>query len=296
MIKSKNYKIYQMGINFIMILVSLSTIFPLILLFMSSISSESSLIAHGYSFIPKEFSLNAYKYIMLNKGTIFRAYGITIIVTVAGTVINILISSLMAFALSDKTLPFRNIISFYVFFTMLFSGGLVPSYIMWTSTFHIKNTIWALMVPNFLMSAMSVMLIRTFFTTSIPEALYEAARIDGAGYLTIFRHIVIPLGKPILVTMGIFSGLGYWNDWTNGLYYINDSKFYSIQTLLNKMIQDIQAIQANASAASSGAAMAVPQVSVRMAIAFVVLLPILVIYPFLQKYFEKGIALGAVKG
>ncbi len=296
MIKSKNYKIYQMGINFIMILVSLSTIFPLILLFMSSISSESSLIAHGYSFIPKEFSLNAYKYIMLNKGTIFRAYGITIIVTVAGTVINILISSLMAFALSDKTLPFRNIISFYVFFTMLFSGGLVPSYIMWTSTFHIKNTIWALMVPNFLMSAMNVMLIRTFFTTSIPEALYEAARIDGAGYLTIFRHIVIPLGKPILVTMGLFSGLGYWNDWTNGLYYINDSKFYSIQTLLNKMIQDIQAIQANASAASSGAAMAVPQVSVRMAIAFVVLLPILVIYPFLQKYFEKGIALGAVKG
>ncbi len=296
MIKSKIFKIYQTGINFILILVSLSTILPLVLLFMSSISSESSLIVHGYSFIPKEFSLDAYKYILLNKGTIFQAYGITIIVTVAGTIVNLFMSSLMAFALSDKNLPFRNAISFYVLFTMLFNGGLVPSYIMWTSTFHIKNTIWALLLPNFLMSAMNVMLIRTFFITSIPDALYEAARIDGAGYLIIFNRIVLPLGKPILVTIGLFSGLAYWNDWTNGLYYITDSKFYSIQTLLNKMIQDIQAIQANATAASSGAAMRVPQVSVRMAIAFVALLPILAVYPFLQKYFEKGIALGAVKG
>ncbi|MGB8453002.1 MAG: carbohydrate ABC transporter permease [Anaerocolumna sp.] len=296
MIKSKSYKIYQTGINAIMILVSLTTILPLVLLFMSSVSSESSLIAYGYSFIPKEFSLDAYKYIILNKGTIFQAYGITIFVTVVGTIVNLGMSSMMAFALSDKKLPFRNIISFYVFFTMLFSGGLVPSYIMWTSTFHIKNTIWALILPNFLMSAMNVMLIRTYFATSIPEALYEAARIDGAGYFKIFYRIVLPLGKPILVTMGLFSGLAYWNDWTNGLYYITDSKLYSIQTLLNKMIQDIQAIQANASAASAGAAMAVPQVSVRMAIAFVALLPVLAVYPFLQKYFEKGIALGAVKG
>ena len=296
MIKSKSYKLYQTGINIIMILVSLGTILPLVLLFTSSISSESALIADGYSFIPKEFSLDAYKYILLNKGTIFQAYGITILVTVVGTVVNIGMSSLMAFALSDKSLPFRNIISFYVFFTMLFSGCLVPSYIMWTSTFHIKNTIWALLLPNFLMSAMNVMLIRTYFITSIPEALYEAARIDGAGYFKIFYRIVLPLGKPILVTMGLFSGLAYWNDWTNGLYYVTDSKLYSIQTLLNKMIQDIQAIQANAAAASAGAAMAVPQVSVRMAIAFVALLPILAVYPFLQKYFEKGIALGAVKG
>lgn len=296
MIKSRSFKIYQTCINIVLILVSLCTILPLVLLFMSSISSESSLISHGYSFIPKEFSLDAYKYILLNKGTIFRAYGVTILVTVLGTAINLLLSSLMAFGLSHKTVPFRNFISFYVFFTMLFSGGLVPSYIMWTSTFHIKNTLWALMVPNFLMSAMNVMLIRTFFMTSIPDALYEAARIDGAGYLTIFRQIVLPLGKPILVTMGLFSGLAYWNDWTNGLYYITDSKYYSIQTLLNKMIQDIQAIQANSSAAAAGAAMAVPQVSTRMAIAFVALLPILAIYPFLQKYFEKGIALGAVKG
>ena len=135
-----------------------------------------------------------------------------------------------------------------------------------------------------------------YYSTSIPEALYEAAKIDGASYLYIFRKIVLPMGKPILVTMGLFSGLGYWNDWTNGLYYINDAKLYSIQNLLNKMIQDIQALQANASASASSAIMQIPTVSVRMAIAFVALLPILVIYPFLQKYFAEGIALGAVKG
>lgn len=295
MIQSKSFKLYQLIINIILILVTLSTVIPLVLLFMSSISSESSLIAHGYSFLPKEFSLEAYAYIWQNRGTIFRAYGITILITIIGTLGNVGLSSLMAFALTNRKLPFRRIISFYIFFTMLFSGGLVPSYIMWTSTFHIKNTIWALLLPNFFLSPMNVMLIRTYFATSIPEALYEAAEIDGAGYFTVFRKVVLPLGKPILVTMGLFSGLTYWNDWTNGLYYITNSKLYSIQTLLNKMIQDIQAIQANA-AASSGAAVAIPQVSIRMAIAFVAVLPILIIYPFLQKYFAQGIALGAVKG
>lgn len=296
MIKSKGYKLYQLIINIILILVTLSTVIPLVLLFMSSISSESSLIAHGYSFIPKEFSLDAYAYIWQNRGTIFRAYGITILITLIGTAGNVGLSSMMAFALTNRKLPLRRFISFYIFFTMLFSGGLVPSYIMWTSTFHIKNTIWALLIPNFLLSPMNVMLIRTYFVTSIPEPLYEAAEIDGAGYFTVFRRVVLPLGKPILVTMALFSGLAYWNDWTNGLYYITNSKLYSIQTLLNKMIQDIQAIQANAAAASSGAAVAVPQVSIRMAIAFVAVLPILMIYPFLQKYFAQGIALGAVKG
>ncbi len=296
MIKSRNFKIYQAIIHGILICVTLTMVLPLVLLFISSISSESSLIVRGYSFIPEEFSLDAYKYIWQNKDTVFRAYVITIIVTIAGTAVNLALSSAMAFALTDRRLPFKNIITFYIFFTMLFSGGLVPSYIMWTTTFHIKNTLFALLIPNLLLSPMNVILIRTYMKTSVPEALYEAARIDGAGTLRLFSQIAIPLSKPILVTMGLFSGLAYWNDWTNGLYYINDAKLYSIQTLLNKMIQDIQAIQANATAASSGAAMAVPQISIRMAIAFVALLPILIVYPFLQKYFQKGIAIGAVKG
>ena len=287
---------YQIEINIVLSIVSLIMILPLVLLFMSSISSEKSLLVYGYSFIPEEFSLDAYRYILRNKGTIFRAYGTTIFVTAVGTTLNLLLSSMMAYPLSLKNLPFRNVISFYVLFTMLFSGGLVPSYIMWTNTFHIKNTILALILPNFMLSAMNVMLIRTYYSSSIPVDIYEAAQIDGASYFYIYRKIVIPLGKPIMVTMALFSGLTYWNEWTNGLYYINRPELYSIQTLLNKMIQDIQAIQANASASSAAAAMEIPQVSIRMAIAFVALAPILIVFPFLQKYFASGIALGAVKG
>lgn len=296
MIHSRANRRYQFIINFVLILVTIIMIAPLVLLFMSSVSSEASLLVHGYSFFPKEFSLAAYEYIFTNGATIFRAYGITIIITIVGTSCNLLLSSMTAYALSIRKLPFRNLISFYVFFTMLFNGGLVPSYLMWTSTFHIKNTLWALIVPNLMLSAMNVILVRTYYTSSIPEALYEAAKVDGASYVRMYKDIVLPMGKPILVTVGLFSGLGYWNDWTNGLYYINDAKLYSVQNLLNKMIQDIQALQANAAAASGGAAMRIPTVSVRMAIAFVALLPVLILYPFLQKYFAEGIALGAVKG
>lgn len=296
MIKSKSYWRYQISINAVLILITLIMILPLVLLFMSSVSSESSLLNKGYSFFPQEFSLAAYQYIMSNGQTIFRAYGMTILVTVIGTALNLFLSSTMAYALSIRKLPFRNIISFYIFFTMIFNGGLVPSYLMWTTMFHIKNTIWALIVPNFLLSAMNVILVRTYYMTGIPEALYESAKIDGASYFTIYHRIVLPMGKPILVTVGLFTGLGYWNDWTNGLYYVNDAKLFTVQLLLNKMIQDVQALQANASSSGANALLQVPTVSVRMAIAFIALLPILVIYPFLQKYFAEGIAIGAVKG
>lgn len=296
MIRSRNFYIYQTVIHFILICLTLVIVLPLILLFVSSLSSERSLIVNGYSFLPAEFSLDAYRYIWQNRGTVFRAYSITIIVTLAGTVLNIVISAMMAYGLSDRKLLFRGFFNFYIFFTMIFNGGLVPAYIMWTNTFHIKNTIFALLVPNLLANAMNVILIRTYMMNSIPESLYEAAMIDGAGHWTMFTNIAIPLSKPILVAVGLFSGLAYWNDWTNGLYYLTDSKLYSIQVLLNKMIQDIQAIQANSAAASAGAAMSVPHISIRMAIAFVALAPILVLYPFLQKYFAEGITLGALKG
>jgi putative aldouronate transport system permease protein len=236
-------------------------------------------------------------YILGNSSTIFKAYGITIFVTVVGTAIHIMLAILMAYPLSIRKLPFRNAISFYVFFTMLFSGGLVPSYIMWSNTFHIKNSIWAMIIPNYLLGAMDIILIRTFFMSNIPEALYEAAEIDGAGYLSRLWNVALPLGKPIIVTIGLFTGVMYWNDWTNGLYYINNPDIYSIQVLLNIMIRNIMAIQqSNTAAIGNSAINSVPAVSVRMAIAFVALIPILCIYPFLQKYFAKGIALGAVKG
>ncbi len=295
MIMSKGRKAYQVVINIIMIFVTLCMILPLLLLFMSSITEESTLIVNGYSFFPEKFSLGAYAYIMQNSATIFRAYGITIVVTVVGTSLSLILASLTAFPLSLKNLPGRSVLSFVVFFTMLFSGGLVPSYIMWTTVFNVRNTIFAYIFPNFLLGAFNIILLRTFFTTSIPVDIYEAAEIDGATYPLIYWKIVLPLGKPILVTIGLFTGLTYWNDWTNGLYYINKSDMLSIQALLNRMIQDIQALLAN-STANSGALLQIPQVSIRMAIAFVAILPILIVYPFLQKYFASGIMLGAVKG
>lgn len=295
MVLSKGRRVYQVAIHFLLFAVTVVMVLPLLLLIVSSVTDENSLIANGYSFFPKNLNMGAYEYILLNASSIFRAYGITITVTAIGTAASLLFVSLLAFPLSLKDLPGKRIVNFYVVFTMLFSGGLVPSYIMWATQFGIKNTIFAYILPNFLLSAFNIVLVRTFFMTSIPSEIYEAAKIDGAGYVKIYWKIVLPLGKPILATVGLFSGLAYWNDWTNGLYYITDSKMLSIQSLLNKMIQDIQALAAN-STAGSGAMMQIPQVSVRMAIAVVAILPILVIYPFLQKYFADGIMLGAVKG
>jgi len=294
-VESGKMKVYQLVVNFLLLLVTLCMVLPLVLLFLSSITDEKVLVANGYSFIPEKFSLAAYEYIIQQASTIWRAYGITIFVTLAGTAGSLFLASLTAFPISIPELPGRNVISFFVFFTMLFSGGLVPSYIMWTTIFGIRNTIYAYLLPNFLLSAFNIILIRTFFQTNIPGEIYDAAKIDGASYMKIYWKIVLPLGKPILAAVGLFTALTYWNDWTNGLYYISDPKLLSIQTLLNRMVQDIKALTAN-SAASSGTLLHIPQVSIRMAIAFVAILPILMIYPFLQKYFASGIMLGAVKG
>ncbi len=296
MIMSNGRRAYQIVINVILLLVALVMILPLLLLFMSSITDENILIANGYSFFPEKFSLYAYRYILQNYMTIFRAYGITILVTLIGTSASIVLVTMLAYPLSLKELPGKRLLNFYVLFTMLFNGGLVPSYIMWTNSFHIKNTIWAYVLPNLLLGAFNIILARTYFKSSIPEDIYEAAKIDGAGYLKIYWKMVLPLGKPIIVTVGLFTGLHYWNDWTNGLYYINKSEMLSIQALLNRMILDIQALNANAGSASGTDVLAIPQVSIRMAISFVAVLPILLVFPFLQRYFASGIMLGAVKG
>ena len=229
-------------------------------------------------------------------GKILRAYGVSILVTVIGTLINVGLSALMAYPLSVKNLPGRNAMNFFVFFTMLFNGGIVPSYLLWSSL-GVKDTMFAQLLPNFLVSAWNVMMIRTYFTTSIPDALYEAAEIDGATQFQIFRKIVIPLGKPILVTMGTFAGLTYWNDWTNGLYYITRNKdVYNIQNLLNTMISNIQYLASSSNSNVTSAAAAIPSTAIQMAIAFVAILPIMLIFPFFQKYYTKGLTLGGVKG
>ena len=291
---------YQILANTVMLLVTALVILPFVLLLMSSLTDENVLLANGYSFIPGKFSLGAYEYIFRSGDKIFRAYGMTILITATGTVANIAMTALFAYPLSLKKLPARRVITFLVFFTMLFNGGLVPSYILWSNYIGVKDTVWGLILPNLMLSPMNILLMRTYFETSIPDTLYEAAQIDGASQPKIFTSIVLPLGKPILVTIGTFSALASWNDWNNGLYYITQrTDLYAIQSLLNKMVSDIQFLSQNSGNVSSDLAATlskVPSTGVQMAIAFVAILPIIAVFPFLQKYYSKGIALGAVKG
>ena len=273
------------------------TLSPIALLVLSSFTDEQEIVSSGYTLFPKKWSLDSYVYMIKQGSTIFRAYAISIVVTVVGTAVSVLLTTMLAYPMSRKSFKARNALSFLVFFTMLFNGGIVPSYIMWTGTFHIKDTIFAQLLPNFLLSAWNVMMIRTYFTTSIPDGLYEAAEIDGASQFTIFWKIVLPLGKPILVTMGTFAGLAYWNDWTNGLYYIvKNTGLYNVQNLLNQMVQNIQFLTQSSNSNVTAAASTIPATGIQMAIAFVAILPIMLIFPSFQKYYAKGIALGAVKG
>ena len=275
--------------------IAISIIIPFVLLFMSSITDETTITRYGYSFWPKEFSLSAYAYLWKSASTIVRAYIISILVTVAGTLLGLILTVLCAYPLSRRDLPGRNIMTFFVFFTMLFNGGLVPTYLIYTQYFHIKNTIWALLVPNLLVQAYNVMLAKTFFQTSIPVEILEAARVDGAKEIVIFGKIVLPLSKPIFATLGLFISVTYWNDWTNGLIYLTDSKWFSLQNLLNRMTSNIQFLSSNSLGGNLSTA-DLPSQTVRMAIAIIGVVPMMAAYPFFQKYFVKGIALGAVKG
>lgn len=291
--KGKSFQIFA---HIIMIIIVICCVAPFILLLLSSFTEEESLIVNGYSFFPKQFSTYAYEYLLSDSGAMLRAYGISILVTIGGTFINLLLTILYAYPLSRKELPGRNFFAFFLFFTMLFSGGLVPSYIMWTRTFHVQNTIFALLIPNLLLSAFNVIMMRTYFNANIPDAVVEAARIDGAGEFRILFTVVLPMALPILATIGLLVGLSYWNDWTNGLYYINDDKLFSVQVLLTNIQRNMDALKKTAASGGSISVANIPSTSVKMALAVLGVLPVMIIYGFLQKYFVKGIAVGAVKG
>ncbi len=288
-------KTFQAVSHIIMVGLALLCVLPFVLLIVSSITEEKTLIKYGYSFIPLKISFDAYKYLLIDSSSIVRGYLISIVITAIGTLTNLVFTTLFAYPLSRKDLPCRNIFAFFVFFTMLFNGGLIPSYMMWTQIFHIKDTLWALIVPNLLLGAFYIIMMRTYFTSNIPDAVIEAARIDGSGETGILVKIVLPMSLPIIATLALLVGLGYWNDWLNGLYFINDDKLYSIPVILNKMLLDVQFMKSNSSA-SSVRGMSLPATGIKMAVAVMGALPMLIVYPFFQKYFVKGITIGAVKG
>ncbi len=294
MMKSENRSWQWIG-YIVFTLLSAACLIPFVLLISSSFTQEDEIIKNGYSFFPAVFSTEAYQYLLGSGSSIFRSYGITILVTVIGTTAGLFMTALLAYPISRGDYPARNKIAFIVFFTMLFNGGLVPSYLVYTQLFHIKDTIWALIVPGLLMNGFNVMLMRTFFRTSIPMAVIESASIDGAGEWRIFHAIVLRLSVPVLATVGLFQTIFYWNDWMNGTIYLTDAKLYGIQNVLNRILSDAQFL-ASSNLGSNVSTVAAPLESVKMAIAVIGVIPILVAYPFFQKYFVKGITIGAVKG
>ncbi len=290
-------KCFEIISTVILAVLAVIALLPIILIVIASFTDETTLLRNGYSFFPEKWSTDAYVYMLQQGATIFRAYGISVLVTLIGTVISVLITTMIAYPMSRKNFKYKNILAFFVFFTMLFNGGVVPSYMMWTQVFNIKNTIWALILPNYLCGAFNIFLVRNYYANSIPDALIESAQIDGASELTIFFKIIFPLAVPTVATISLFTALTYWNDWVNALYYIQKPQFYGIQNLLIRIMNNIQYLKSGAASVAVGTgAIQLPSNAVRMSMAVIGILPIVVIYPFVQKYFVKGVVVGAVKG
>lgn len=298
MVEGRSDKSFKLISHMIMILVSVLAVMPLILLFLSSLTENAVLLKNGYSFFPEQWSLDSYRYIFTNSDKIFKAYAVSILLTACGTTLGTAITVLLGYGLSKPGLPGKSFLIIYVVITMLFNGGLVPTYLNYTGNLHLKNTFFGLLLPGLLMNGFHVMLVKSYFTTSVPLEILDAASIDGASEFKIFSKVSLPLAKPIVATIALFTGISYWNDWNNGYIYLStNTDLYSIQNLLNRMQQNLEFITQNASNMAIGAAAKeLPSEGVRMAIAVLGVLPILVVYPFVQKFFVKGITLGGVKG
>jgi putative aldouronate transport system permease protein len=297
--RTRDERNFQIFAHVIMIILSLLAVVPFALLVISSFTDNDTLVANGYSFTPEKWSTYAYEYIFKTGNSVMHAYGISIVLTIVGTLAALVLTTLLAYALSKPDLPGRSIMLFLVFFTLLFNGGLVPTYMVYSNMLKLKNTFWALLVPGLMMNGFNVMLMKSYFCSSIPGEILDAAYIDGASEFQTFSKIALPLSKPIVATIGLFSGIAYWNDWMNGYIYLTKrTDLYSVQNLLNRMMQNIQYLSQNsAHIQDAGVGLAsIPSVSVRMAMATVGVLPILISYPFIQGNFVKGITLGGVKG
>ena len=274
-------------------LMALICIIPFIVLISGSFTSENFIRTQGYSLFINEFSTKAYELIFRNPITVFRAYGISILITGVGTVLGTLLITMTAYVICRKDFKYRNHFSFFFYFTTLFNGGMVSTYIFYIQYLRLKDSLWALILPG-LFNVFYLLIMRSFVNT-IPPSLIEASKIDGAGEYRIFFQVVFPLLKPGLATVGLFMALGYWNDWYNAMLYINSNVKFPLQYMLYNLLQQTQALARIAS--QSGISVAdLPSNSLKMAMAIVATGPILLVYPFVQKYFVKGITVGSVKG
>lgn len=298
----RNKDFHQVGkgwnvvLNLIAGIFAFLCVFPFLFVVIISLTDEKTLATNGYQIIPAQWSLEAYRYVFQSGDMLLRSYGVTIFVTLVGTIISLVMIALYAYAISRQSFRYRRFFSVFAIVTMLFNGGMIPTYMVVSQLMGLKNTVWALILP-LAMNAFYIMILRTFYTTSVPEAIIESARIDGAGDFYIFLRIVLPLSLPGLATIGLFSTLGYWNDWFNALLYIDVPNLVPLQSMLMRIESSIAFIQQNSqnSSLSLTALQSIPQDTSRMAMVVLATLPIIFAYPFFQRYFVQGLTVGAVK-
>lgn len=285
------FNLRRLTIHVGLAMVALAFVTPLIIVISASFSSESAITDHGYSPIPQRFSSTAYRYILGDPSKIIQAYGVSILVTAIGTIVSLTFMSMLAYTLSRNDYKLRRPLSFYVLFTMIFNGGLVPAYILITQYLHLQNTVLVLVLP-YLVTPWYLLLLRTFFS-QLPRDIMDAARIDGAGEWRVFTGVVLPLSKPALATVGLFVMLLYWNDWWLGLLYINDDRLAPVQLYLYRILTNIEYVASNSELA--GTTIAIPIQTVRMAVAVLAIGPIVAAFFFIQRFLIRGITLGGIK-
>ena len=283
--------------NILFVILALICIVPVIFIFIISISSEESIRHIGYRFIPQSFSADSYIFLFREGKTILRALGVSVTVTVNGTVLGVMLTTMMGYVLARSNYKLKGLCTMIVFIPMIFNGGMISSYVVNTQFLHLKDSIWALILP-LCVSSFNVVICKTFFKTNIPESVMESAQIDGASQFTIFGKIALPLAKPLLATIALFLTFGYWNDWFQSSLYITNTKLYSLQALLDHVQRNIEMMANNP---ALGATLteymnSMPKEGARMAMAIIIIVPIACTYPFFQRYFISGLTVGAVKG
>lgn len=287
--RSPSEQVSQLLIHFVLAAFAVACVYPFILTFMASISSEQSILDDGYQFIPKAFSFLAYKLVFKDQ-FIYSGYAVSIFVMVAGTALSLLICGMAGYAMSIKRVKYRNAVSMYFYLPMVFSAGLLPWYLVITQYLHLQNTLLALILPG-LVSPFNVFLMRNYFAT-VPSELIESAEIDGCGVMKTFIRIITPLSLPIIATITLFIGLAYWNDWANALWFIDNPHLYPLQYMLYRIQSIMDFVRQNGTMGN----IQIPTETFQIATLFITIGPIILLYPFIQRYFVKGIMIGAVKG
>ena len=305
--KSKSFKKgkrYKIAIHIFFILFSLIFIIPFVMIVSISFSSEKIIkdVTTGYGLLPRGFTLDAYKLAFKNPESLLDGYFVTAFTSVVGTIISVFTAAMTAYPLSRGSFRYKKIVTWIIFFTMLFSGGTIPTYVIYTKYYHLGNSIWIYLLPSFMGGAWNTFMIRTFYK-SIPESLFESAKLDGAKEFTIFFRIALVLSKPVIATIGFMSLVARWNDWNTSLVYIRDSSLYTLQYLLQRILNDAEFMKSlinNPLISNAGIdvseIVSQPVITLRYAMCVIAAGPMLFIFPFFQKYFEKGMVVGSVKG